>query len=87
MGDDLYSASSAFVETASPLFPATTTSIMCHRWQKAMLADIRMWRPWKFGLKIPFDIDTQRMGSSSPPAADTTVKEPSEGDLGAGEEV
>jgi hypothetical protein len=52
-----------------------------------MLADIRTWCPWKFGLMIPFGIDTRRTGSSSPPAADTTVREPSERYLGAGEEV
>jgi hypothetical protein len=84
MGDNLYSASSAFVETASPLFSATTTSIMCH---KSHAGGYQTWRPWKFGLMVPFDIDTQRAGSSSPPAADTTVRESSEGDLGAGEEV
>lgn len=28
-----------------------------------MLADIRTWRPWKFGFMIAFDIDTQQMGA------------------------
>jgi hypothetical protein len=41
MGVNLYPASSAFAETVSPLFSATITSRMRHRWPKAMLAEIK----------------------------------------------
>ena len=41
MGDDIYPASSAFAEIVSPLFSATITSRMYHRWPKVMLAEIK----------------------------------------------